>query len=163
MASLIQWAWVWVDSGSWWWTGRPGMLQCMGLQRVKHDWVTELNWTFVETVAMIKKCCKSWLWKIVLRWTLQYIYLLEIRFSPGICTREVLLRWYGNSVLLLKELPYCSPYWLYQFTRPLTVQEGSLFSTLSPWIIVCRICDDSCSDWCEIRPHCSFDFHFSNN
>ena len=45
MASPIQWAWVWVNSGSWWWTGRPGMLQCMGLQRVGHDWVTELNWT----------------------------------------------------------------------------------------------------------------------
>ena len=34
----------WVNSGSWWWTGRPGMLQFMGLQRVGHNWVTELNW-----------------------------------------------------------------------------------------------------------------------
>ena len=34
----------WVNSGSWWWTGRPGMLQSMGLQRVRHDWATELNW-----------------------------------------------------------------------------------------------------------------------
>ena len=38
-------AWVWVDSGSWWWTGRPGVLQFTGLQRVRHDWATELNWT----------------------------------------------------------------------------------------------------------------------
>ena len=50
MASLTQWTWVWVDSGSWWWTGRAGMLQFMGLQRVRHDWATELiqtksNWT----------------------------------------------------------------------------------------------------------------------
>ena len=45
MASLTQWAWVWVDSWSWWWTGRPGVLQFMGLQRVGHDWATELNWT----------------------------------------------------------------------------------------------------------------------
>ena len=45
MASPTQWAWVWVNSGSWWWTGRPGMLQSMGLQIVRHDWVTELNWT----------------------------------------------------------------------------------------------------------------------
>ena len=37
--------WVWVNSGSWWWTGRPGMLQFMGSQRVGHDWATELNWT----------------------------------------------------------------------------------------------------------------------
>ena len=35
--------WVWVNSGSWWWTGRPGVLQFMGLQRVGHDWATELN------------------------------------------------------------------------------------------------------------------------
>ena len=40
-----SWTWVWVNSGSWWWTGRPGMLQFMGPQRVGHNWVTELNWT----------------------------------------------------------------------------------------------------------------------
>ena len=45
MASPTWWTWVWVDSGSWWWTGRPGMLWFMGLQRVEHDWVNELNWT----------------------------------------------------------------------------------------------------------------------
>ena len=43
MASPTQWTWVWVNSGSWWWTGRPGMLLFMGLQRVGHDWATELN------------------------------------------------------------------------------------------------------------------------
>ena len=40
-----RWTWVWVNSGSWWWPGRPGMLGFMGSQRVGHDWVTELNWT----------------------------------------------------------------------------------------------------------------------
>ena len=45
MASLTQRTWVWVNSRSWWWTERPGVLQSMGLQRVRHDWVTELNWT----------------------------------------------------------------------------------------------------------------------
>ena len=45
MASPTQWAWVWVNSESLWWTGRPGVLQFMGSQRVGHDWVTELNWT----------------------------------------------------------------------------------------------------------------------
>ena len=40
MASLTQWTWVWVNSGSWWWTG---VLQCMGLQRVGQEWATELN------------------------------------------------------------------------------------------------------------------------
>ena len=42
MVSRTRWTWVWVNSGSWWWTGRPGVLQFMGLQRVGHDWVTEL-------------------------------------------------------------------------------------------------------------------------
>ena len=45
MASLTRWTWVWVNSGSLWWTGRPGMLWFMGSQRVGHDWATELNWT----------------------------------------------------------------------------------------------------------------------
>ena len=45
MASLTRWTWVWVNSGSWWWTGRPGVLQFMGSQRVGHDWATELNCT----------------------------------------------------------------------------------------------------------------------
>ena len=44
MASLTRWTWVWVNSGSWWWTGRPGVLWFMGSQRVGHDWETELNW-----------------------------------------------------------------------------------------------------------------------
>ena len=44
MASPTQWTWGWVDSGSWWWTGRPCVLQFMGSQRVGHDWATELNW-----------------------------------------------------------------------------------------------------------------------
>ena len=45
MASLTQWTWVWVNSGSWWWTEKPGVLQSMLLQRVGHDWATELNWS----------------------------------------------------------------------------------------------------------------------
>ena len=43
MAPPMWWTWVWVSSGSWWWSGRPGVLQSMGLQRVRHDWATELN------------------------------------------------------------------------------------------------------------------------
>ena len=44
MASSTQWSWVWASSGSWWWTGQPGILQSMGSQRAGHNWVTELNW-----------------------------------------------------------------------------------------------------------------------
>ena len=45
LASLTRWTWVWVNSRSWWWTGRPGMLRFMGSQRIGQDWVTELVWT----------------------------------------------------------------------------------------------------------------------
>ena len=45
MASLTQWTWVWVNSRSWWWTGRPGVLRFMGSQTVRHKWVTKMNWT----------------------------------------------------------------------------------------------------------------------
>ena len=53
IASLPQWAWVWVYSGSWWWTGRPGVLWFMGSRRVRCDWVTELNWTNLNIVKAI--------------------------------------------------------------------------------------------------------------
>ena len=45
MASLTQWTWVWVNSRSWWWTGKPSVLQSTGSQRITHYWGTELNWT----------------------------------------------------------------------------------------------------------------------
>ena len=45
MPSLTWWTWVWVSSGSWWWTRKPGVLQSMGSQRVGHNWATEPNWT----------------------------------------------------------------------------------------------------------------------
>ena len=48
-----QWTWVWVNSGSWWWTGRPGMLQSMGSQRAGHGWVTELNWIILLTTIIM--------------------------------------------------------------------------------------------------------------
>ena len=53
MSSPMQWTWVWVSSGSWWWTGKPGVLQSMGSPRVGHDWVTELNWWAHVTVFVL--------------------------------------------------------------------------------------------------------------
>ena len=50
MASLTQSTWVWVNSGSCWWTRRPRTLHLMGSQRVRHDWVTELNWIELSTI-----------------------------------------------------------------------------------------------------------------
>ena len=50
MASSTQWTWVWVNSGRWWRTGKPDVLQSMGSQRVGHDWATELNWFNLQLV-----------------------------------------------------------------------------------------------------------------
>ena len=54
MASRTRWMWVWVNSGRWWWTGRPGVLRFMWLQRVGHDWATELNWSLVRIECELK-------------------------------------------------------------------------------------------------------------
>ena len=57
MASPTQWTWVWVNSGSWWWTGRPGMLQSMGLQRVRHD----CDWTdLTDNIKLVGHI--EWIW-----------------------------------------------------------------------------------------------------
>ena len=58
-----QWTWVWANSGSWWWTGKPGRLQSMRLQRVGHDWVTELNWNVHNNFqgnSCITYRCEHW-------------------------------------------------------------------------------------------------------
>ena len=62
MASLTRWTWVWVSSRSWWWTGKPGMLQSMGLQRIGHDWVTELNWTTVHQAPLSMEFSRQEYW-----------------------------------------------------------------------------------------------------
>ena len=60
MASPNQWTWVRVDSRSWWWTERPGVLWFMESQRVGHSWVTELNWT--EGYSHFIKKKRNWMW-----------------------------------------------------------------------------------------------------
>ena len=67
MALPTQWTWVWVNSRSWWWTGRPGVLQFMGSQRVGYDWATELN-RRVSLVAQLVKnppaMQETWVWSL---------------------------------------------------------------------------------------------------
>ena len=67
MASRTRWTRVWVNSGSWWWTERPGELRFMGSQTVGHDWVTELYWTELKILRVRTSMC------IFLKNTLSYI------------------------------------------------------------------------------------------
>ena len=66
MASLTRWTWVWVNSRSWWWTGRPGVLWFMGSRRVGYNWATELNWT--EYLQMWLKASINKDWKYHQNW-----------------------------------------------------------------------------------------------
>ena len=67
MASLTRWTWIWVNSRSWWWTGRPGVLRFMGSQRVGHNWATGPNWIpvtcsqFLPTkfTAVLRSSCNN--------------------------------------------------------------------------------------------------------
>ena len=102
MASPTPWTRVWVSSGSWWWTGRPSVLQSMGLQRVIHDWVTELNWGtrnvitnilwIIEKAGELKKKKSAsftvlkpstvWItinWKILERWECHTTFMCLLR------------------------------------------------------------------------------------
>ena len=65
MATLTWWTWVWVGSRSWWWTGRPGVLQSMGTQRVGHNWVTE-QWQQQRCLRNIINWRVSWFQLIML-------------------------------------------------------------------------------------------------
>ena len=91
MASLTWWTWVWMNSGSWWWTGRPGVLQFMGPQRVRHDWVTELNWESEQyperslgAVTLGSKISKVLLFSMFL---LLLLFFLSLHTAPSLSTK----------------------------------------------------------------------------
>ena len=75
--SPMLWTWVWVSSRSWWWTGKPGMLQSVGLQRVGHDWVTELNWLKKYKLLCIKCYKKYSKYFYNYKWSVTILQFLE--------------------------------------------------------------------------------------
>ena len=80
MASLT---WVWVNSGSWWWTGRPGVLWFMGSGRVGHEWATELNWTEVTKTPVFAK--SNW-YSSVFNLSASQRHGLQVLLHSGDCT-----------------------------------------------------------------------------
>ena len=89
LVKAMVWTWLWVNSGSWWCTGRPGVLRFMGSQRVGHDWVTELNWN-------------EWLKKIVIY---QFVFL---EAGEGVQPGCTLYRDFGENAFIAS----CSFWWL---------------------------------------------------
>ena len=88
MASPTQWTWVWASSGSWWWTGKPGVLQSMASQRVRQDWATELNWILC-CVAMLHfvypfiSWCTFELFPLWVSYTQMLLWTFEYKFLCG--------------------------------------------------------------------------------
>ena len=98
VASLTRWAWVWVNSGSWWWTGRPGVLRFMGSQRVRHKWETELNWTESET-TVAHSFMQYFIWFLVfIILKKQLLCKSPITFVGGVC-------WDKYMKLIFEKLP----------------------------------------------------------
>ena len=81
--------WVWVNSRSWWWTGRPGMLRFMESQRVGHDWAAELNWTEQRPTSE-SAASFTWIWSLVypenyILWTEEHLENQKIQLLESIC------------------------------------------------------------------------------
>ena len=84
MASLTRWTWVWVSFRNRWWTGKPGLLQSMGLQRVGHEWASKLT----DTCIWIRK--KNDVWSILYNflWALQKKHSIDAIFKLITCSTE---------------------------------------------------------------------------
>ena len=93
MASPSQWSWVWVNSGSWWWTGRPEVLQSLGSQRVENNRATALNWT--ESLSMASTLCFAGLKLAVLT--------LHIKVTENHVCRET------QTKCILNQIPRTNP------------------------------------------------------
>ena len=85
MGSPTQWTWLWVNSGSWWWTGRPGVLQSMWSQTFGHDWVTELNWNCksIESLCEVKLKLLSCVLLSATPWTIQSMKFSRPEYWSG--------------------------------------------------------------------------------
>ena len=119
--------WAWVSSGSWWWTGRPGILQSMGSQRVGHDWATELNWMLwfgpgIELRKVSSVQSLNHVWLFVTPWTAAGQASLSITSS-----RSLLKLMSIESVMPSNHLILCRPLLL----LPLIFPSISVFSNES--------------------------------
>ena len=97
VASLTWWTWVWVNSGSWWWTGRPGVLWFMGSQRVGRDWATELNWYRIHSRLSI----------FTVGILVHTAWIPAIELPNSILNREALILVYQHFILCVFDTVIC--------------------------------------------------------
>ena len=109
MASLTRWTWVWVNSGNWWWTGRPGVLRFMGSQRVGHDWATELNWTELYSMS-----CGKPEWKRICKKKKRISLCVQlglVLMGRVMLSKYLIFKFPPQSVSPIRKLPFTSdPY-----------------------------------------------------
>ena len=115
------------ESGSWWWTGRPGVLQFMGSQRIGHGWLTALNWTeWLAHMCVISLLLQLWSTLCNPMWTVAHQVLLSMGFSR----KEY---WSGLPCPLPGHLPYPG-------TEPASLRStalaGMFFITSSTWKVL---------------------------
>ena len=117
MASQTRWTWVWVNSGRWWWTGRPGVLRFMGSQRVGHDWATELNWRgrFQKEAAKAKVCGQE---------IIKFVQGTARTWSRGMVESSEKHNYQGGSYFYLSKNTYK------EMTQILSLFSSSIFKCL---------------------------------
>ena len=133
MASLTWWTWVWVNSGSWWWTGRPGVLWFMGSQRVGHDWATDLIWW--EKVTKTFLCIYIFLrFAIFSSWHISFFFFLTCLwwFRYFVCHhKQITFPFY----FLIKERYFLK---MFYYIQPL--YQVLLFLTVFLWVFLGLLC-----------------------
>ena len=132
MASPTQWTWVWVDSRSWWWTGRPSLLRFMGSQRVRHYWATELSWT----EDMFERTTKNAIFFL----SLQFFIALLVSFYFLLfcqilwCFHSIHVPWNFLKILVLSKI-------IFSYSSKEVLLIGGWQSTFSKFVIayLCRM------------------------
>ena len=133
MASPTQWTWVWVNSGSWWWTGRPGVLWSMGSQRVGHDWVTELNWACELLLLCLFSFCLTSITFLLLSSLLPFVFIWWLLLFSFSCSRR-------NHQILKKSTlwPHLTGVEMYSYQNPIITflwgcDTGNLKKASASW------------------------------
>ena len=148
--------WVWVNSGSWWWTGRPGVLRFMDSQRVGHDWATELHWTELKGVHTSVRWMNKWfpeLGRKSLQWQRRILNPRMLSMTTSPCT----------ALFMFVPSPECSFFEVSGFLEKWRMegnlhenQDLMLAGVLLPFSTVYDFLSQSTGVVCHSLLHCTF-------